>query len=63
MQQPVVVPGRRRLATVRAVRICVIGAGSLGSAIGGTLAAAGNDVVLVTRNRAHVEAISRRWSA
>ncbi len=37
--------------------ICVIGAGSLGSAIGGTLATAGHDVTLVTRNRAHVEAI------
>jgi 2-dehydropantoate 2-reductase len=37
--------------------VCVIGAGSLGSAIGGMLAVAGNDVVLVTRNRAHVDAI------
>ena len=35
----------------------MIGAGSLGSAVGGTLAAAGNDVVLVTRNRPHAEAI------
>ena len=35
----------------------VIGAGSLGSAIGGTLALAGHDVTLVTRNRAHVDAI------
>jgi 2-dehydropantoate 2-reductase len=40
------------------VRVCVIGAGSLGSAIGGTLAAAGNEVVLVTRNAAHVDAIT-----
>jgi 2-dehydropantoate 2-reductase len=39
------------------MRVCVIGAGSLGSVIGGTLAAAGNDVVLVTRNRAHVDAV------
>ncbi len=40
------------------MRICVIGAGSLGSAIGGTLAADGHDVVLVTRNTAHVAAIN-----
>ena len=39
------------------MRVCVIGAGSLGSVIGGTLADAGDDVVLVTRNRAHVEAV------
>jgi 2-dehydropantoate 2-reductase len=31
----------------------------LGSAVGGTLAAAGHDVVLVTRNAAHVEAVNR----
>lgn len=40
------------------MRIGIIGAGSLGSAIGGTLAEAGNDVVLVNRNRAHVAAIN-----
>ncbi len=40
------------------MNVCVIGAGSLGSAIGGTLAADGNDIVLVTRNRAHVDAIT-----
>ena len=40
------------------MKVCVIGAGSLGSAIGGTLAAAGNDVVLVTRNSDHVAAIN-----
>jgi 2-dehydropantoate 2-reductase len=39
------------------MRVYVVGAGSLGSAIGGTLAADGNDVVLVTRNAAHVAAI------
>jgi 2-dehydropantoate 2-reductase len=39
------------------MKVCVVGAGSLGSAIGGTLAADGNDVVLVTRNAAHVAAI------
>jgi 2-dehydropantoate 2-reductase len=36
----------------------VLGAGSLGSVIGGTLASDGHDVTLVTRNVAHVEAIS-----
>ncbi|MDJ0767788.1 MAG: 2-dehydropantoate 2-reductase [Ilumatobacter sp.] len=40
------------------MRICVVGAGSLGSAIGGVLALAGNDVVLVTRNADHVAAIA-----
>jgi 2-dehydropantoate 2-reductase len=41
------------------MRVVVIGAGSLGSAIGGTLALADHDVALVTRDRAHVEAIAR----
>nr|WP_249209817.1 ketopantoate reductase family protein [Bradyrhizobium manausense] len=41
------------------VRVGVIGAGALGSAIGGTLAEAGNDVLLVNRNRTHVDAINR----
>jgi 2-dehydropantoate 2-reductase len=41
------------------VHVVIIGAGSLGSAIGGTLALAGHDVVLVTRNQAHVDAINR----
>lgn len=39
------------------VEIVVAGAGSLGSAVGGTLAAAGHRVTLVTRNAAHVAAI------
>ena len=39
------------------MRVVVIGAGSLGSAIGGTLALGGHDVLLVTRNAAHVDAI------
>jgi len=39
------------------VEVVVVGAGSLGSAIGGTLAAAGNGVTLVTRNADHVTAI------
>jgi 2-dehydropantoate 2-reductase len=42
-----------------ALKICVLGAGSLGSVIGGTLAEAGHGVVLVTRNREHVDAINR----
>ena len=40
------------------MRVCVIGAGSLGSAIGGRLALADHDVTLVTRNVAHVETIN-----
>lgn len=39
------------------MEVCVLGAGSLGSVIGGTLALAGHDVTLVTRNRAHVSAV------
>jgi 2-dehydropantoate 2-reductase len=41
------------------LRIGIVGAGALGSVIGGTLAEAGNDVLLVNRNRSHVEAINR----
>ena len=41
------------------MHVVIIGAGSLGSAIGGVLSLAGHDVVLVTRNRAHVDAIRR----
>lgn len=41
------------------MHVVVIGAGSLGSAIGGTLAMAGHDVTLVTRNVDHVEAVGR----
>ena len=41
------------------MRIGIIGAGALGSVIGGSLAEAGNDVLLVNRNRAHVDAINR----
>ncbi len=40
-------------------RVGILGAGSLGSMIGGVLALAGQDVVLVTRNAAHVSAIQR----
>lgn len=39
------------------MKIAVLGAGALGCALGGALAQAGNEVVLINRNRAHVEAI------
>lgn len=39
------------------LKIAVLGAGALGCTIGGTLAADGHEVVLITRNRAHVAAI------
>jgi 2-dehydropantoate 2-reductase len=42
------------------LKIAVLGAGSLGCAIGGTLAADGHELVLINRNRAHVEAIRTR---
>lgn len=42
------------------MKIAVLGAGALGCAIGGTLAAAGHDVTLISRNPAHVEAIRSR---
>ena len=41
------------------MKICVLGAGALGCAIGGVLAEAGCAVTLVTRNAAHVAAIRR----
>ncbi len=41
------------------MNICVLGAGSLGCAIGGTLAAAGHDVCLVNRHAALVDAVNR----
>ena len=40
------------------MRIAVLGAGALGCAIGGTLAEAGNEVVLINRNAAQVDAIN-----
>lgn len=40
------------------MKICFLGAGSLGSTIGGTLAAGGLDVLLVDRDAAHVDAIN-----
>ena len=42
------------------MRFAVVGAGALGSAMGGVLAEAGHDVLLITRNTAHVNAINRR---
>jgi 2-dehydropantoate 2-reductase len=41
------------------LKICVLGAGALGCAIGGLLAEAGSEVSLVTRNAAHVAAMNR----
>lgn len=40
------------------MKICVVGAGALGSTIGGTLAAAGSEVWLVSRSEAHVDAVN-----
>jgi len=40
------------------IRIAVLGAGALGCAIGGTLARAGHDVVLINRNADQVDAIN-----
>lgn len=40
-------------------RIAIVGAGALGSVVGGALAQGGADVTLVTRNRAHVDAVER----
>lgn len=42
------------------MNIAVLGAGALGCAIGGTLAQAGNSVVLINRNPAQVDAINAR---
>ena len=39
------------------MRICVLGAGALGCAIGGALAEGGSDVWLLNRSKAHVEAM------
>lgn len=41
------------------MKICFVGAGALGCAIGGTLAKGGSDVTLVDLNQAHVDAINR----
>ena len=42
------------------MKICVLGAGALGCAIGGVLTEAGHEVWLVNRNAAQVEAMQRR---
>lgn len=42
------------------MKIAVLGAGALGCAIGGTLAQAGNSVVLINRHPAQVDAINTR---
>ena len=41
------------------MKICVLGAGALGCAIGGTLTEAGNEVWLVNRDARHVEVMNR----
>lgn len=41
------------------MKVCIVGAGALGSAIGACLAGAGTEVWLVNRSAAHVEAIRR----
>ncbi len=42
------------------MNIHILGAGSLGCAIGGTLAAAGSAVTLIARSREHVDAVNAR---
>jgi 2-dehydropantoate 2-reductase len=41
------------------LKFAILGAGSLGSAIGGVLTEAGHNVWLITRNQAHVDAINQ----
>jgi 2-dehydropantoate 2-reductase len=40
------------------LKFAVLGAGALGSALGGVMTEAGHDVWLITRNEAHVSAIN-----
>lgn len=42
------------------MKICILGAGALGCAIGGVLSEAGNEVWLINRNAAQVEAMNSR---
>ncbi len=42
------------------MKICILGAGALGCAIGGVLTEAGNEVWLINRNAAQVEAMNSR---
>jgi 2-dehydropantoate 2-reductase len=41
------------------MKFAILGAGALGSAIGGVLTEAGHEVALITHNRAHVDAINQ----
>ena len=41
------------------MKICILGAGALGCALGGVLTEAGNEVWLINRNQGHIEAMSR----
>lgn len=45
------------------LKICMIGAGSLGSAIGGTLALGGQEVTFIDPYQAHMEAIAANGRA
>jgi 2-dehydropantoate 2-reductase len=42
------------------LKFAIVGAGALGSAVGGVLTEAGHEVWLITRNQAHVDAINQR---
>ena len=52
---------RRRLAA--AMRVALIGAGRMGSAMGGRVAAAGHDLVVFNRTRSRAEELARRTGA
>lgn len=41
------------------MKICILGAGALGCAIGAALSEAGHETWLLNRGRAHVEAINQ----
>ena len=42
------------------MKICILGAGALGCALGGVLTEAGHEVWLINRSAAQVEAMTRR---
>ena len=42
------------------MKICILGAGSLGCALGGVLTEAGNDVWLINRHAIQVDAMNER---
>ncbi len=54
--------GKIRLCLSRSglLKICILGAGALGGALGGVLTEAGHEVWLINRNAAQVEAMTRR---